>query len=522
MNSKFLNSGLLNKMIKRLYIPILLLFMVFQARSQNLVFSDYDNLSVLTNPGDIASDNSLSFYLATRRLKILDEINYNSYYGVLSYPITHRRTGRRYGGLALSALTDRYDFVGGLRTSGVGLAYSVKVRLTYLSWISLGLQGVYYHKGFDESRFTTGSQWDSSLGYISGSATGEGSVSESIENFTLNSGLYWHQNNEQDLLISYFGLGAFNINRSEEHYISNDVKLPLLISLQGGRRFLLKKNTMLMPAFLYLYSNNQELVNFSATYTYFFNNDCKCFNLSTGSIDVIARYQTSKRISVGARYNQDNYSVSLNYDTGFDSDIMFASTSALEICLGARIGGKKPPAMRKKYIEDDYIPEFSDSTSHDTYREFKTIDEVDSEAKYTENDVREKNMLIDSLRKALTKDKVNFKLSVDLKFDFNDTTLNEYAKNYLIDLCRILVYNSEFKVKILGHADPTGQKVYNEMLSKKRAKAVYRFIIQNGVSSERLEYIGKGSQSPRYDTKKFEERGKNRRVEFIIYNTPSK
>ena len=76
--------------------------------------------------------------------------------------------------------------------------------------------------------------------------------------------------------------------------------------------------------------------------------------------------------------------------------------------------------------------------------------------------------------------------------------------------------NKTVKVEIQGHTDNNGGEEYNQQLSENRAKAVYLFLINKGISKSRLLYSGKGSSNPIADNNSEEGRGQNRRIEFII------
>jgi len=72
------------------------------------------------------------------------------------------------------------------------------------------------------------------------------------------------------------------------------------------------------------------------------------------------------------------------------------------------------------------------------------------------------------------------------------------------------------KVMVEGHTDHRASDEYNLDLSKRRAKSVYNYLIEHGVSPDRLDKIGYG-ESRRVDTTEtVDGMSKNRRVEFII------
>ena len=58
---------------------------------------------------------------------------------------------------------------------------------------------------------------------------------------------------------------------------------------------------------------------------------------------------------------------------------------------------------------------------------------------------------------------------------------------------------------------------YNQTLSEKRAKSVYDYLMSDqGISSKRMNYEGKGVHEPVADNSTPEGRAKNRRVEIMI------
>ena len=69
---------------------------------------------------------------------------------------------------------------------------------------------------------------------------------------------------------------------------------------------------------------------------------------------------------------------------------------------------------------------------------------------------------------------------------------------------------------IHGHTDNVGSASDNLILSENRAKAVFRYLLENGLTNSRLEYKGFGEQKPVSYNKSKQGRAKNRRTEFVI------
>ncbi|MBP0018728.1 MAG: OmpA family protein [Cyanobacteria bacterium SBLK] len=62
--------------------------------------------------------------------------------------------------------------------------------------------------------------------------------------------------------------------------------------------------------------------------------------------------------------------------------------------------------------------------------------------------------------------------------------------NTLVPIQRFLNEHPELRLKIIGHADPTGQSEDNRVLSTERAMVVRRELERRGIAAERLENIG--------------------------------
>ncbi len=76
--------------------------------------------------------------------------------------------------------------------------------------------------------------------------------------------------------------------------------------------------------------------------------------------------------------------------------------------------------------------------------------------------------------------------------------------------------NPGFNVSIEGHTDSQGQGGVNQKLSQRRAESVRRYLIEQGISADRLQAIGYGEDRPIEDNRTAAGRTANRRVEFRI------
>ncbi|RMH73726.1 MAG: hypothetical protein D6675_01955 [Gemmatimonadetes bacterium] len=109
----------------------------------------------------------------------------------------------------------------------------------------------------------------------------------------------------------------------------------------------------------------------------------------------------------------------------------------------------------------------------------------------------------------------------DILFDVNKVTLTPDLKINLAKIAGILMVYREPKVLIEGHTDNTGTDAYNQKLSEARAANVMNYLIENGVSAERLSARGYSFHRPVADNRTAEGRRKNRRVDLVILDNPS-
>lgn len=106
----------------------------------------------------------------------------------------------------------------------------------------------------------------------------------------------------------------------------------------------------------------------------------------------------------------------------------------------------------------------------------------------------------------------------DVTFSTNSYTLNDTAKTVLNSFVDFLQEQPALHVSIEGHTDNVNDASSNQALSENRAKAVYAYLIENGIEESRLKYKGWGETKPVADNTSPQGRAKNRRTEFIILN----
>lgn len=104
----------------------------------------------------------------------------------------------------------------------------------------------------------------------------------------------------------------------------------------------------------------------------------------------------------------------------------------------------------------------------------------------------------------------------DIRFRTNSADFNKDAVKVLDEFLEFLIENPQIIVEIQGHTDNVGQAHDNLVLSDHRAKAVYQYLVDNGIEQDRLSAKGYGESQPIESNDVERGRAKNRRTVFVI------
>lgn len=132
------------------------------------------------------------------------------------------------------------------------------------------------------------------------------------------------------------------------------------------------------------------------------------------------------------------------------------------------------------------------------------------------------NITLDTIM-ILDRKAVNEKFVLEnIYFGFDSTDIKPEAALELDKLVQLLIDNPEIKIEMGSHTDSVGSFDYNIDLSRRRAESTIRYLINKGISSDRLTARGYGETQPIArntnpdGTDNPTGRDKNRRTEFKI------
>ncbi len=104
----------------------------------------------------------------------------------------------------------------------------------------------------------------------------------------------------------------------------------------------------------------------------------------------------------------------------------------------------------------------------------------------------------------------------NVNFDTGKSILRNEAIPEINRLIGVMKQNSNIVVEISGHTDNTGTEEYNKQLSQDRANSVVNYMVENGISKDRLKAAGYGATQPRATNDTDEGKQLNRRVEAKV------
>jgi outer membrane protein OmpA-like peptidoglycan-associated protein len=107
-------------------------------------------------------------------------------------------------------------------------------------------------------------------------------------------------------------------------------------------------------------------------------------------------------------------------------------------------------------------------------------------------------------------------LLTNVFYEIDSWELKRESMSELNTLADLLIENKGLLIEIGGYTDSTGSSEYNLTLSEKRAMSVVSYLVNRGISQERLKSRGYGNTSPIGDNVTEEGRRLNRRTEAKI------
>ncbi|HPF27369.1 MAG TPA: peptidoglycan-associated lipoprotein Pal [Steroidobacteraceae bacterium] len=100
-------------------------------------------------------------------------------------------------------------------------------------------------------------------------------------------------------------------------------------------------------------------------------------------------------------------------------------------------------------------------------------------------------------------------------FDYDSAEIRADSQQIVAAHARYLANNAATRVRLEGHADERGSREYNIGLGERRAQAVRRMLLLQGVAESQLGTVSYGEERPAVAGSDEDAYAQNRRVEII-------
>ncbi len=133
-------------------------------------------------------------------------------------------------------------------------------------------------------------------------------------------------------------------------------------------------------------------------------------------------------------------------------------------------------------------------------------------------DIRVASRLVAGAATAVESQVARFLKLSNVEFLTNSTDFTRRGLKRLQRIATQLKANMYARFEVAGHTDSRGNAVANTALSEARARAVIRYLIDDGLQGDRFVARGFGEARPIADNGTAEGRQRNRRIEFTQLN----
>jgi peptidoglycan-associated lipoprotein len=169
------------------------------------------------------------------------------------------------------------------------------------------------------------------------------------------------------------------------------------------------------------------------------------------------------------------------------------------------------PSCGKKELKSE--PVMSEDEARRRAEEEARKREQERQAAIREEELKEDQLRAESKRFQSAREMFE---NEDILFEFDSASLSVEAQEILRSKAEWLRENPRARVMIEGHCDERGTNEYNLALGDRRAFSSKSFLVDLGISGDRLTTISYGEEQP-VDTSPTEEAwAKNRRAHFVI------
>jgi type IX secretion system PorP/SprF family membrane protein len=530
-------------------------FLIPSVQGQDLsnpTFSQFHYTPFLTNPGMIASSSDVQLMFNYRRKQVEAGQSFDTPMVSFLYPLTSKATGKHWGGVGLTVISD--NAAGFLKTNGVMAGYAHRFSLgSGNSYLNLGLQAGYFQKRVDLGGQTTSSQFNG-FGFDPTSGSGEMIDGATKSYATLGGGIFWGMDDEMGRQKAFLGVSYLNFTEPDIAFVDGmGANLPASFIATGGVKILQTDRFSIMPNARFISTAGNSQVNAGSWFNYHFLGAGEGF-MREGTLGLGAWYNTNDALVMSLEFNQPSYLIAASYDIPTSSDIsniqrngVFELTVALKLKKGR---DKAPPAEEKDRDGDgvmdnvdacpdtpgskemlgcpdtdgDGIPDTYDNCPNEAgSRDLGGCPDGDGDGVPDKDDKcpaqigPKSNQGCPTEEVTLTPLESNILETAKYVHFESGTAIIENTSYSNLDLVAEVMKGHPGDILSLnGHTDDIGEAEANLKLGQERAEAVKAYLSAKGIPTSSITTMSSGETNPIADNKTDEGRALNRRVEMKI------
>lgn len=504
----------------RIFALFLLLPIGEKAFAQYFQYSQYNFTGLRVNPALTGITNYAEASFLHRTQNTGSDFKIQSDFLSGSYPLLNPSTGKPWSGIGILVHSDRT--AGVFQVQEAALSYAVHLSVGHLQTLSFGTSVLYQNRSVKLDGFTTGSQYVPDRGFDRFAFSGESFSQFRGSHVTFNMGLQWQQLNRKGLLLHYFGVSIFDLNKPVSSFTDVQYQTPLTIVANTGFKLYSVGNLGIFPEGLITLSAGNLSANVGARFQWELNGDPRTIG---DRVDVIAKVVPGRSGIMGVQLHRETISLGASYDFPVFGNNP-SNQGALEVGLQVRkLVKTRYQKMREKRLEEAARKKtvIKKPVSKSTITATDTITSIVSPVDSTKQSTTRR----DSITQHTPNPAVNVgpfaqqPMVVDRKvlhfnFEFNSADLDEEAEDFLKNLAQTLQQNEALNLIIEGHTDNIGSDKFNLRLSQRRADAVKHQLIKAGINPDRIKSEGKGMHEPLNENRTDAQRADNRRVVLTL------